>query len=179
MTLSDMRSQLSQTVAGRLMALALVTALMGCSTQALVIRDDGSRVSGTITSSSATDVTLETDSGPISVPRAVIADIDHPGNVALTLGGIVTTYGALNLIGGLAILAETRDEPDDAGEAVVDAFGEVVGLAAILWGGLVVASGMSPLAWGASTWSESRANAAPPESPITVRFTPTGLLVTF
>lgn len=36
----------------------------------------------------------------MTVSRDTITDIDHPGNVAATIGGILTGYGIVNIIAG-------------------------------------------------------------------------------
>jgi hypothetical protein len=78
------------------LALVLV-ASVGCGSSAIIERRDYSLVEGEIVGSSHYSVFVDTDHGEVAVPRSQISDIDHPGNVAATIGLILTSYGVLNI----------------------------------------------------------------------------------
>jgi hypothetical protein len=81
------------------LALTLVLAL-GCGTTADITCNNGMVYHGQIVSSTRSAVRIESDNEALSIPRRRIRDIDHPGNVAATLGGILTAYGILNIAVG-------------------------------------------------------------------------------
>jgi hypothetical protein len=81
------------------LALTLVLAL-GCGTTADITCKNGMVYHGQIVSSTRSAVRIESDDEELSIPRRRINDIDHPGNVAATLGGILTVYGILNIAVG-------------------------------------------------------------------------------
>jgi hypothetical protein len=116
--------------------------VMGCGTTATVSRIGAPAVNGTIVSSDARAIYVETQGETFPVDRQSISDIDHPGNVAAVIGGIVSAYGVANIAIGA---------PDcDRGGA---AYCTGVFLPAAI--------GVPILAYGLVTWAGSRAAAKP------------------
>ncbi|HRI66881.1 MAG TPA: hypothetical protein PK156_21690 [Polyangium sp.] len=78
-------------------ATAFVT---GCGTTATITRAGASPIEAKIVGSDERAIFLDTHGSTIPVDRDEITDIDHPGNVAATIGGIVTAYGIANIVMG-------------------------------------------------------------------------------
>ena len=85
-----------------MLASLLLVALVGSGSVARITMRDSSSVEGEIVASSNHYVSVETDEGDEDVPRQEIRDIDHPGNVAATIGGILMGFGALNIAVGFS-----------------------------------------------------------------------------
>jgi hypothetical protein len=80
-----------------LLAALLLISMAGCGSVATIKLRDSSSIEGEIVGSSNQVVSVETNDGQEQVPRQEISDIDHPGNVALTLGVLLMGYGAVNI----------------------------------------------------------------------------------
>jgi hypothetical protein len=75
----------------------LLTVLVGCGSSATITLRDNSRVEGAISGSGDQNIYVDTGDDEERVARSSISDIDHPGNVALTIGLLLMAYGAFNL----------------------------------------------------------------------------------
>jgi len=74
--------------------------ITGCSYTATITRIDAPDLEAEIGSSDSRNINVKTDSDTISIPRSTVTSIDHPGNVAATIGAIVTAYGIANIAVG-------------------------------------------------------------------------------
>jgi hypothetical protein len=74
--------------------------LTGCGTSATITRRSGTAIDAEIISSDEENVYVRSASGTQPIPRREIADVDHPGNVAAVIGGVVAVYGAANIAVG-------------------------------------------------------------------------------
>ncbi len=75
--------------------------LTGCGTSATITRRSGTAIDAKIVAGDEKNVHVEVANGySQAIPREDIADIDHPGNVAAVIGGIVTAYGVANIAVG-------------------------------------------------------------------------------
>src|SRR3954452_4374742 len=75
-----------------------VLALAGCGTAATV-REGGIEHHVRINRSTPSALLVQTNEGEMTIPRAAIDDIDHPGNVLAVAGVPLIAFGALNLAG--------------------------------------------------------------------------------
>ncbi|MGZ3457850.1 MAG: hypothetical protein ACXU86_05015 [Archangium sp.] len=118
--------------------------LCGCSTTATISRINGGTFDARIQRSTPSAVVVQTESGQeVSIPRSEITDIDHPGNVAAVIGGLVSAYGLANIAVG-APQCGTQSGAYCAGVF------------------LPAALGVSMLAWGLGTWIGSTSAASSP-----------------
>ena len=116
----------------------LLILLAGCGTSADITIRNSHIISGTIVSSDARAVYIDTDDGNRTVPRDQISDIDHPGNGVGTLGAILVGYGIANI----AVAAPNCDKNGSA--FCVGVFTPaVLGAALVLWGFSVYAKSVS------------------------------------
>lgn len=85
-----------------LLCFSLAAFATGCGTMASITRKGAPPIAGRITGSDTSNVYLNTfkGGGVEGVSRDNIEDIDHPGNVAATIGSILTAYGVLNIFAG-------------------------------------------------------------------------------
>ena len=79
------------------LGLALVT---GCGNSATISRGGARSVDAVIVGGDSENIYLDGPGGSETVPRSEVTDVDHPGNVAAVLGGIVTAYGIVNIAVG-------------------------------------------------------------------------------
>ncbi len=130
-----------------LFALSLAPFATGCGRSAIITRRDGLQLEGRITGSNKNNVYVEVEHrGLTGISRASIDDIDHPGNVEATLGGVMTAYGLANIF--------VFGAPGDScRRSAVDCVGVFMPWVA----------GMSVMAHGLTTWKRS-VNAADPAS---------------
>jgi len=120
--------------------------LCGCSTTATISRINGRQVEAKIQRSTPGAVVVQTDAGKeVSISRSDISDIDHPGNVAAVIGGLVSAYGALNIAVGAPRCGE------GGGAYCTGVF-------------LPAAIGVPMLIWGLSTWVGSTSAVSSPAS---------------
>ena len=129
-----------------LACLSIAALATGCGSSATLTLRDGQTIEGIIRASSSENVYVTKFGDVKRVPRSEIADIDHPGNVAATIGGVVTAYGIANIIIGMPTCERTENPAYCAG----------VVLPAVLGLGLVT--------YGVSVWAESTRNAEAPNS---------------
>jgi hypothetical protein len=119
--------------------------ICGCSTSATISRLNGMEVNAKIQRSTASDVLVRTaDGSEVSIARADITDIDHPGNATAVAGVLLGAYGAVNI----ALRAQDCER----------------GGAAYCTGVfLPAAAGLSMFIWGMATWigSTSAASGSP------------------
>lgn len=122
------------------MLLAVVT---GCSTSATITPRFGSPFDAKIVSGDREFVYVEGPGGPQTIPRSDIADIDHPGNVAAVIGGVVGAYGVANIAVG-------APECEKQGPAFcVGVFTPAaVGLSVMIWGIATYVGSVSSLSEG-------------------------------
>jgi hypothetical protein len=72
-----------------------------CSTMATVTRRNAPALDARIIGGDSENVYVESGNGRIeTIPRSDIQDIDHPGNVAALIGGIISAYGLVNIVVG-------------------------------------------------------------------------------
>lgn len=150
----------------RSLTLLLLAALAGCSRSAQIERTDGTTVEGRILGGDHATLEVETDDGIVRVDRAVITDIDHPGNVWLTLALIPTAIGTAFVIGGLTA---------SGGDGLIGDTGAFF----MLFGAPYLVLGLPPLIWGASTWGSSRSRSSRPAATPSVSLGVGGISGTF
>jgi hypothetical protein len=118
------------------------TLICGCSTTATISRVNGKTIDAKIRRSTPGAVVVETNGGgEVSLSRSDISDIDHPGNVAAVLGGLLSAYGAVNIASGASGCAE------GGGAYCTGVF-------------LPAAVGVPILIWGLTTWVGSTSAAS-------------------
>jgi hypothetical protein len=116
--------------------------LAACGTSATITRGDGMSVEGWIRGGTADAVIVDSRVGPRrEIPRSEIAEIDHPGNVHLLVGGITLGYGGLIVAAGASQCGE-MDGVDCAALFVPAVVGAAIA------------------AWGLVTWTGSKDAAA-------------------
>jgi hypothetical protein len=124
-------------------ALLTSSLIYGCSTTATISRTNGTEIEARIEHSTPGAVVVQTEGGSeLRIPRSEITDIDHPGNAAAVVGGLLSAYGALNIASGAPKCG------DNGGAYCTGVF-------------LPAAIGVPMLIWGLSTWMGST-NAANP-----------------
>ncbi len=111
--------------------------VMGCSSTATLTRVGAPEVDGKVVTSDSQTIYVETDGRTSPIARQSVTDIDHPGNVAAIVGGMVTAYGAANIVIGA---------PDCNR-------GEVAYCTGVF---LPAALGAPMLLWGVATWARSK-----------------------
>jgi hypothetical protein len=102
------------------MAMLAILAILseGCSTAAAIVRRDGATVIAHIDRSDAQRLYVTADGDhPSIIERADVVDIDHPGKVGRTIGGISSAVGVGFVL--LGIFAPSDCNPD-----VHDCFGQ-------------------------------------------------------
>lgn len=119
---------------------SLAAFITGCGTTATISRVGSRPIEAKIAGSDARAVYIETDGVQSPVARDEISDIDHPGNVAATIGTIVTGYGIANI----AVGAENCERE---------------GAAYCTGVFLPAAIGAPIMLWGIVTWAGSMSNA--------------------
>lgn len=146
-------------------AAGLMLALGGCSPYAHIARREGPPIEARIVGSDATHLIVETPDGQRQrVARDEVAEIDHPGNVAMAVGLPNTVVGVLFGVITVFVLPAAieqgwpKDEAEDPGAAPVAL---VFGLIAA--GNLAI--GLPPFIWGSRAWFDSTGNALPPAAP--------------
>ncbi len=148
--------------------LALALALAGCT--ATVSQRNGVDVEGEILGGDRQVIWLKVHDGPgapkvVTVERAEIASIDHPGNVGFWIGLPLAVAGVPGFLMGLDHEPKEGDSP--GGRWIVLGFGLALGVTAVM-----------PSIFGLTTWIDSRLDAAPPdEPPVSVQIAPGALQV--
>ena len=126
-----------------------------CGNSATILRQDGNqltRLKGEIIRSTANELFVVEESGAItSIKRNHVYDIDHPGNGLMIFGGLLTSYGLLNIQVGLP---QCDEEKRKYGSAVGTSFCVGVFAPAVLGGLLFIR--------GAITWFSSFHHARSP-----------------
>jgi len=124
--------------------LAFLAASVGsCGTTATVETAIGKSFEGEIVGGDQREVIIEFASGRRrAIDRQDITDVDHPGNVAATIGTILTAYGGLNIMLGASRC--NSKEPAFCAGLFAPA---VVGLALAVYGFAV---------YGGSVWAMSQ-----------------------
>jgi hypothetical protein len=118
-------------------AVVLLSLLCGCSTTATITRMDGTQIEAEIQYTDEDRLVAQTNTGhKVRILKRAISDIDHPGNVAGTLGAALSVYGLWNI----AVGANTCGEVGGAFCA------GMIAPAAI---------GLPMLIWGFTTWGKS------------------------
>jgi hypothetical protein len=129
----------------------LLLALTGCSTSATITRRFGSPRDAKIVGSDSENVYVETLGGRDAIPRSEITDIDHPGNVAAVIGGIVAAYGAANIAVGVP-----QCEKQGAAFCTGVFIPAVVGVSVMTWGLGTYGSSVSAVSDGAPKEQQGR-----------------------
>lgn len=122
---------------------------LGCSDLAAVKMADGKIYEGKIhhmdNNALYLGSTREFSDGELtSLVRNDIVKIDHPGNVMLLIGGIISGIGSI--YAGLGLLVRTS--PDQYNQ-------EVFGTILLFEGAMLLAVGLPMAIWGWITWDES------------------------
>jgi uncharacterized protein YceK len=135
--------------------------LSGCSTTASISRFNGTEVEAKIIRSTPGAIVVESNGGAErSISRSDISDIDHPGNAAAVVGGLLSIYGAINIAAG-------APHCEQGGTAYC---GGVF---------LPAAIGVPMLIWGLSTWANSTSAASSAPSPHSVPKAPSAAAFDF
>ncbi|MDI1442458.1 hypothetical protein [Polyangium sp. 6x1] len=110
---------------------------MGCGTTATISRINEPEIEGKIVSSADDMLLVETRAGNETIAARNVTDIDHPGNVAATIGTLLTGYGVANIVVG-------APQCDRGGAAYC------------LGVFLPATIGVPLMAWGFATWGRSK-----------------------
>ncbi len=124
--------------------IALVVALSvgACSTTATIHRAHGPAYEAEIADSDASRLRVLGDDGRLhEVPRAEVTDVDHPGNVVLTVGAVLAGIGALVALSILSDSNSTQQQRNDA-TAIALVYG-LPGLAMLIAGGVTYIGSIS------------------------------------
>lgn len=78
-------------------ATAVLTTTVGCSTTATITRMDGIRQDARFAGSDRKSIYLATARGTERLSRSEVSDIDHPGDTAAVIGGLLAAYGLVNI----------------------------------------------------------------------------------
>jgi hypothetical protein len=90
---------MNRIVLARLLALS-VSLSLGCGTSATIQLRNGRVLESSIVEGDERSLTVENNGETTTIERSAIRDIDHPGNVALTIGAILAAYGVANIAVG-------------------------------------------------------------------------------
>ena len=137
-------------------ALCLFVVSAGCSETATSRRTDGQVVEARLIRSDQRHVYVRPGYAATEtpIPRAEIVDIDHPGNVHLTVGSILAGMG---MIGGVipGLVAGMSNDPID------QAASEAMLMSGAIW----IAAGAPLIYWGYTRWFGSRRALEPENAP--------------
>lgn len=138
----------------------LVLQLSGCA--AVIERGDGPDVSGVIESSDEKGLTIRNEAGGrYRIEGKGIRNVDHPGNVVATVGGVLMALGALQFpAADEEPDRQTADNARDAGRAYL-----IVGFAMIV-GGLIPYYLSHRAAWDFQTRDEDTPEQRPQSMPM-------------
>jgi hypothetical protein len=147
------RARLARPIAG----LVLLTFLGACVSTATIKRRSGPTIEACIDRSDQDKVYVSaTDGKHYAVDRSDMIDVDHPGNVLMTTGLVISSFALLMLVSG--ILAVKSANPQGSGE---DRFG---GYLNIWMGGGTLVWALPMALFGGFQWSDSQ-NALVPKTP--------------
>jgi hypothetical protein len=135
-----------------LLCAPLAALSLGCGTAATITRVDSPPLEGKIVASADDILQVETKAGNTPVAMQSVSDIDHPGNVAGTIGALVTAYGAYNIYVGMPQCER------QGGAFCVGVF-------------LPAAIGLPLTIWGFTTWGRSKVAASQGSKPSDVAVT--------
>jgi|tagenome__1003787_1003787.scaffolds.fasta_scaffold19271194_2 hypothetical protein len=128
----------------------LLLALASCGTNA-TIREGGVEHHVRIDRSTPSALIVQTNDGEMTIPRAGITEIDHPGNVLAVAGLPFIALGVANLLGAWSCGDGESSHTFCMGRA---------------GGGLTLSVGLLMTVWGANVWDRSHRAATPvPDSP--------------
>ena len=131
-----------------LCSLALIAFGVGCSSSAHIARRGAPAVHGEIARSDAQALYVEVENNDwVTVPRADIESVDHPGNVAGIIGTTVFVVGTAFAMA----FVPTLDDHKESGTISKMFFGIGLGIAAI---------GAVPAGWGWWTYGQSKSAAS-------------------
>ena len=158
--------------------LLCAVALLGCGTSATITRNGGTAFDAKIVDSDAEFLHLESDEhGAGLIRRDVVREIDHPGNVAATIGSVLLGFGVAMIAGGVAMEAACSSEDSVLCELKPVAFMIVpgsayaaVGLGTAIYGYVV---------WGGSAWRAGHTEGAPSPYGLPLGRRPTQLKLSF
>jgi hypothetical protein len=122
----------------------VLLALAGCGTTA-TIHEGGVEHHVRINRSTPSALIVQTNEGEMTIPRAGISEIDHPGNVLAAAGLPFIALGVANLLGAWNCGDGESSHAFCMGSAV---------------GGLSVSVGLLMTIWGANVWDRSHRAAA-------------------
>lgn len=133
----------------------------GCSPYAVISRADQPPLEARVVSGAARTITVETAAGETLVlARDDIAEIDHPGNVAMALGLPNTVLGTLFGVITIFMMPAAIEQgwPENTGERLGAA---PVALGFGLFAAVNLGIGLPPFIWGSDMWFTSTGNAQP------------------
>lgn len=115
------------------MALVVALSVGACSTTATIHRAYGPAYEAEIVTSDPTALRVLGDDGRLhEVSRAEVTDIDHPGNVVLTVGAILAGLGALVLFSTV----NDNNSPEQETGTVISLVYGLPGLVMMIGGGV-------------------------------------------
>lgn len=153
-------------VSSTVLCVAALLSLLASCKSATVQLHDGPSIDGEIVRGDVHELVVRTDGGDVPIERARIADIDHPGNVAMVVGGVM--LGVSSAMITVPLLAPSgRDDVDRAGDLVLLSTGIMYGV-----------TGLVPLIWGGVSWIGSRRRAGH-GSPAALAVGPGGVRIRF
>ena len=131
------------------LTLALCLWLSGCSTAATLSLNSGVEVEARIRGADQDNLIVMTkDGSEVAIPREEISEIDHPGNVAAVIGGLMTANVTQSVVRNQGFTCGESEQPE----------------ATCLGVGIHAAIGAYLLLWGLVTWVDSTRAAASPVS---------------
>jgi len=137
------------TLARPVSGLVLLAFLGACVSTATITRRSGPTLEACIDRSDQDKVYVSaTDGKHYAVDRSDIVEVDHPGNVLMTTGLVISSFALLMLVSG--IVAVKTANPQGSGED------SLVGAVAIWMGSMTAAVSLPLAGFGAFQWIESR-----------------------
>ncbi len=84
------------------LCMPLAALAIGCGSTATITRVGAPEIDAKIVGSDEKQLFIETQGlgDTNTIPRNEVTDIDHPGNVAAIIGGVVSAYGVVNIAVG-------------------------------------------------------------------------------
>ncbi|UQA62787.1 hypothetical protein [Polyangium aurulentum] len=125
--------------------------LTGCSTSANITRHNAPEISAKIVGGDGENIYVESPTGRQPIRRSDIADVDHPGDAAAVIGGVLTGYGAVNIVMGAP-----KCESEGAAFCTGVFAPAAIGIPLMLWGTIVKMNSVSAMNEGADPGRSAR-----------------------
>ena len=101
MRLGQSRNTFVVRTVSMVLGVCLAVFATGCGSNAIITKKGGETpIEAKITRGTSNSIYVESAGIETGISRESIADIDHPGNVAATIGGVISAYGVVNIIMG-------------------------------------------------------------------------------